>query len=130
MSGSNIKLLENYAGYCADRAKLINENIANAATKNYKTKDISFQDMMDSEMNSNLKTTNKNHFKMSNLEVDYKNKISRSDEILEDAIGNNNVQIDNEMVKMAENSIKFKFASRKISNHYKDMQRVIKGGGA
>ncbi len=41
-----------------------------------------------------------------------------------------NVDIDKEMADLAENYFNFKFATNKISNYYKTIQNVIKGGTA
>jgi len=127
MSGSNINLLEKFINYTAERSKLINQNIANTSTKNYHSKDLSFQDIMDKELNNSLKTDNSKHIQIENTTIDYKNNIIESSEILDDQIGYNNVEIDKEMVKLAENTIKFKFASKKIGGYYKELQKVIKG---
>ena len=43
--------------------------------------------------------------------------------------GVNNVDIDKEMSDLAENSLSFKFASRRIGDYFKLIQEVIKGGG-
>lgn len=128
MSMSNIQMLERFIGYCSERSKVINENIANTATLNYKSKDLQFQDILDQEFNAPLKHTDSNHIQIENSSIDFQNKIVESNEVLADHIGQNNVQVDQEMIKLAETTIKFKFAAKKISSHYTNLQNVIKGG--
>jgi flagellar basal-body rod protein FlgB len=130
MPAENIKMLENYLSYCATKNKVINKNIANVGTKDYKREDVAFKDLLQDNINSSLKVTNEKHFGVSGS-----GSTSDDFEIVEDkgtdmASGVNNVDIDNEMAEMAENSIKFKFAAKKIGNFYRDIQAVIKNKGS
>jgi hypothetical protein len=43
--------------------------------------------------------------------------------------GINNVNIEKEMSELAENTLRYKFASRKVGDYYRTLQKVIKGGG-
>ncbi|QQS35471.1 MAG: flagellar basal body rod protein FlgB [Ignavibacteriales bacterium] len=126
MSTSNISLLEKFIGYCSDKNKIISQNIANVGTENYKRQDVVFKDILNENMNPQIKLTNPKHFEgitpVSSPEIiDDNNKDMVS--------GINNVDIEKEMTDLAQNSINFKFASRKISDHFKGLQNVIKGGG-
>ena len=130
MSVSTIKLLENFAGYCAERNKVISENIANIGTENYQRKDVVFKDLLSENMNAQLKTNDERHFVTSgeyNGDVpDFK---IVTDHSKDNVSGVNNVDIDKEMADLAENYLNFKFASTKISSYFKTIQNVIKGGG-
>ena len=42
--------------------------------------------------------------------------------------GINNVDIDKEMADLAENSIMYKFAAKKLQTYFRTLQEVIKGG--
>lgn len=126
MSTSNVKLLEKFIGYCSEKNKIISQNIANVGTENYKRQDVMFKDILNENLNAPVKLTNTKHL----------NGVTpvSAPEFLEDSSkdmvsGINNVDIEKEMTDLAQNSINFKFASRKLSDHFKGLQNVIKGGG-
>ena len=50
------------------------------------------------------------------------------DKSTENASGYNNVDVDQEMADMAQNSLLFKFAARKLNFYFRSIQSVIKGG--
>lgn len=127
MSISTIKLLERFIDYCAERNKVISNNIANVGTENYQRQDISFDKVLGDTLNSSIKTTNEKHIKSNLIE---QNPYSvRNSKISEYTSGVNNVDIEKEMAELAENTLLFKFASKKIGDYYKGIQNVIKGGG-
>lgn len=126
MSGTNIKNLENYISYCALKNKVISKNIANIGTEDYQRQDVSFKNVLNNNIAAPMKMTQSRHLSDSPL--------TQSSEILVDKntdefTGINNVDVDMEMAEMAENTIRFKFAARKLSSYYKNLQSVIKGGG-
>ena len=130
MSVSTIKLLENFTSYCAERNKVVSENIANIGTENYQRKDVVFKDLLSENMNTKLITDDDRHF----VSSDEGNNSPSSFKIVTDhsqdnVSGVNNVDIDKEMGDLAENYLNFKFAADKISNYFKTIQNVIKGGG-
>jgi flagellar basal-body rod protein FlgB len=127
MPGSNIKLLENYMDFLSTRNKSINKNISNIGTVNYRREDVDFVNVLNKEMANKLKTSEVKHFSgVSNTQQSYKKIVDKNDTMIS---GINNVDMDNEMMSLAENSIKFKFAARKISSYYKTLQKVINGRG-
>ncbi len=127
MSVSTIKLLERFIDYCAERNKVISRNIANVGTENYQRQDISFDKVLGDTLQSNIKTTNEKHIRSSLIEP---NAYSvQSTKITDYTSGVNNVDIEKEMSDLAENTLLFKFTSKKIGDYYKGIQNVIKGGG-
>jgi flagellar basal-body rod protein FlgB len=125
MAASSIKLLENLINYCSLKNKIISKNIANVGTQNYNREDVEFKSML-IELNSSAKVTNEKHIKTGPAENPYYEvSKDKEDEMLS---GINNVDIDNEMAELAENTLLFKFASRKIGDYYRNIQNVIKGG--
>ncbi len=127
MSISTIKLLERFIDYCAERNKVISRNIANVGTENYQRQDISFEKVLGDTLNSGIKTTKEKHIKFSLIEPDSYS--IQNTKIEEYKSGVNNVDIEKEMSDLAENTLLFKFASKKIGDYYKGIQNVIKGGG-
>ena len=126
---STIKLLENFSSYCAEKNKILSENIANIGTENYQRKDVVFKDMLNDNMNSMLTTTDSKHIGSTQSDnVNEKSYQIITDKSNDDVSGVNNVDIDKEMSELAENTLNFQFAAKKISDYYKTLQNVIKGG--
>jgi flagellar basal-body rod protein FlgB len=131
MSVSTIKLLESFIDYCATKNKVISENIANIGTTNYQRKDVEFKDLLSGNMNTILKTSEEKHFLTGNIENgDTPGFNIVKSEGNENESGVNNVDIDKEMTELASNTMNFSFATNRITNYYKEIQGVIKAGGA
>ena len=122
-----INKLENFIDFCSARNKIISKNIANVGTKNYNREEVNFRDVLDTEKSNvtmkdnpkfiELQSTNKNPF---NVEID-----NNSDAVS----GINNVDIEREMAELAENTIQFKFTSKKIAGYYSTLRSAIHGNG-
>ncbi len=127
----NIKLLKNYIDFCSERNKVIGKNIANVGTKKYNREDVMFKDVLSEKLASSMKATSTEHYgsrkATENGQAPFEVFIDYSDE---NNSGVNNVDIESEMASLAENTINFKFASKKIGAYYRTMREVIKGGGA
>lgn len=124
-----LKLLEKTLDYTTFKQKLISKNIANISTKNYQREDVKFADFLTSNENTRLKTTESKHFTTGEVKLpgqgDFK--------IVEDKSNNkmsgfNNVDMDTEMADMAQNSILFRLAARRMNFYFSQLQTVIKGG--
>ena len=129
MPVSTNKLLEKLLDYTTVKQQVISKNIANISSKNYKREDVNFENIFKMEQTSQLKTTNAKHYtdrtstnRKSGFEI-------IQDKSSENVSGYNNVDIDQEMADMAQNSLLFKFAARKLNYYYKSIQNVIRGGG-
>ena len=126
---ASIKQLENLISYLVVKNNVLSKNIANIGTENYKREDVVFKNLMSENMNSALRTTNPKHYGSNssafvggrNFQMVYEND--------DDAVsGINNVDIDKEMTELAETTLLYRFASRKIGNYFKNIQNVIRGG--
>ncbi len=130
MSGT-VKLLENLLNYCTEKNKVIAKNLSNIGTENYQREDIMFKDILDQKVNSLLKTDNEKHISSLKAELPQDQKFEHIfDDSTEMDSGVNNVNIEKEMSDLAENTLRYKFASRKVGDYYKNIQNVIKGGSA
>lgn len=130
MPKTNVDQLKNLLDYTSLKQKVISKNIANAGTIGYQRKDIEFKDFLENDANASIKITSSKHITMNEIERPADNKINVIND--KNAVSNsgiNNVDIDKEMAEMAENTIMFKFAARKLNAYYRNMQKVIKGGG-
>ena len=127
MAVSTIRLLENLIDFCSLKNKVISKNIANVGTEGYKREDVEFKSLL-MDINTGLKVTDKNHIKAGvPVSTPYEVLQDKNQDMLS---GTNNVDIDKEMSELAENTLKFKFAAKKIGDYYKGIQDVIKGGGS
>ncbi|HRI45514.1 MAG: flagellar basal body rod protein FlgB [Ignavibacteriaceae bacterium] len=126
MAGSNVKLLENYISYCSLKNKVISKNIANIGTEDYNRQDVVFKTLLTENINAPMKVTEGKHIGSPEMGKDVDIIV---DNTKTEFTGVNNVDIDQEMAELAENQIRFKFATRKLSSYYKNLQAVIKGGG-
>ncbi|MEW6701273.1 MAG: flagellar basal body rod protein FlgB [Bacteroidota bacterium] len=124
-----VKLLQNLLDYSAAKSMVISKNIANIGTENYKREDVVFKNMLDENVNSLLKTSDEKHLGTFQTNESRNSKFEYVyDESKEMESGINNVNIEKEMTELAENMMRFKFASKKIGDHFKTIQNVIKGG--
>lgn len=115
MSVPTNKALESLLDYTALKHKIIGQNIANADTKNYQRRDVEFKELLANDIKS-LSKSNKSELKVN---IDEESPIITN---------GNNVDVNREMADLAQNSIMFKFASKKLNGYYQAIQSVIKGG--
>jgi len=107
------------------RNEILSSNIANAATPNFKAKDLDFDEMLNSKMGfGEVDTANKRHFKMSigpNSEgVKFRQNVTPSKD-------GNTVELHVEQMQFSENVMRYQssleFLNRKISG----LMSAIKG---
>ena len=128
MSGSNVKLLEKLLDYTVAKQKVISKNIANVGTLNYQREDVKFEDVLSKEISSSVRTTDPKHISLTApAEKDAGFKTIKSGPE-EKANLYNNVDVNQEMADMAQNSLLFKFGSRKLNGYFHTIQHVIRGG--
>jgi flagellar basal-body rod protein FlgB len=101
-------MMKKSLNFMSTRQTMISSNISNVDTPGFKASDIDFQAQLRSSMGSkgslNLRSTNEKHFGPSNFDI----MALEAEPFEEDAAAKsngNNVDIDNEMAKMAENQI-------------------------
>lgn len=107
---NNINLLQSFLNYCADKGKVINQNIANTNTPNYKRHDVDFKAYLSNELSESKSSST----------------VNQNDPVI---VEDKNVTIEEEMAELAKNTINFKFASKRVSSYYKNLQSVIKSRG-
>jgi len=123
-----ISLLEKTLDYSSLRQKIIAQNIANADTPNYKARDVSFRSFLEGEMSSlPMKVTDPKHLPKrsssgSRAVVTVNHNVRYNE-------NGNSVDMDNEMVKMAENQIYYYALAERISGKFESLKMVIKGSG-
>lgn len=128
MSVSTIKQLETFANFCVEKNKVISKNIANMGTENYRREDVVFKNILSESISSAMKGTDGKHFGTvsgaENTNADFEIVTDKNNE---NSNGVNNVDVDQEMSELAENTLKYKFVSKKLGDYYKNLQEVIRG---
>lgn len=129
MSEPVAKSLIRMLDFSTQKQKVLSRNIANVGTEGYQREDVRFSEVLSENMTPILKKTRPEHLPQE-LGADPENRFEVTcDQSKDLASGMNNVDIDTEMAEMAENTLKYKFASKKMGDYFKLMQEVIKGGG-
>ena len=124
---TSVKLLQNLLDYTSEKNRVIAKNIANIGTEGYQRQDVVFKEILNESSNSLLKTDNSKHLSglaESSNASKFEYITDKSDSM---DSGINNVSIEKEMSELAENTLRFKFASKKVGDYYRNLQRVIKG---
>lgn len=116
------------------RQRLISNNIANVETPGYKTMDVSFDDILNQQKAKFDQTssfqgykTDPRHFQIGQDSATYQPKIvvDNSTSILNNQ---NNVDIDYEMTKLAENNIWYSALTQSINKEFSLLRHVISEG--
>jgi flagellar basal-body rod protein FlgB len=113
------------------RGKLIANNIANQNTPSYVAKDMNFKMYMkmasEKDQGETMEVTNGSHIDTESLRTQNPDEFTRS---LTDQMFINRVETsqEEEMVKLAENSITFRASSDLISRNYSILSTAITGG--
>jgi len=134
MQPSNVTdLLFKELNYRGERQKVIASNIANINTPKYKTKDLSFDNVLNQSMANSgdlqLKVTNKKHirsFDQQNGQDQYK---MYEVEGLQEQNDGNNVNLDQQMSMMAKNNVMFSAIQSSIKKDMNWMSQVIAESG-
>ncbi|MEN1966881.1 flagellar basal body rod protein FlgB [Lentibacillus sp. N15] len=126
--GGTFRTLENSLDYATVKNRTIANNIANADTPNYKTKDVAFKHILTNELKGSIeaKRTRPEHLPFKDtLHNDYrivtKNKTAYNH-------NRNNVDIDKEMSELAKNQLYYQGMVDRINGKFHNLQTVIRGG--
>lgn len=125
--GGTIASLENGLSYATLKNKTITQNIANVDTPNYKTKEVSFKDVLSDAKRANIAAnrTDARHY-------DFSIEIGRSGVYSNDNFrtrpNGNAVNMDSEQAKLAENTIYYNALVERVNGKFSTLNSVIKGG--
>ncbi|WP_066196571.1 MULTISPECIES: flagellar basal body rod protein FlgB [Gracilibacillus] len=125
--GGTIQQLEHSLNYASLKNKTIANNISNADTPNYKSKNVAFQDILNSEMSQpfQAKRTDQRHLPFASDQESFR--ITTNNNTTYNHNGNN-VDIDHEMTELAKNQIYYQALVDRINGKFSSMQSVIRGG--
>lgn len=115
------------------RHQVLSNNIANIDTPDFKRQDVDFVSQLKREMASNmsggsplvLTRTNERHVTSKGEAHGQARIVTTDGRVREDG---NNINIDAEMAKKAENEIYYNFLASSVINKYKLIANAIKGG--
>jgi flagellar basal-body rod protein FlgB len=124
-SGTILRL-EKALDYSSLKQKVISQNIANADTPNYKAKDVQFNKMFQSELDSlKANKTDKRH-------IDFKQTSGNPAIIVKKNMiynhSGNSVDLDKEMSDLATNQIYYNAVTDRLAGKFQSLQTVIRGG--
>ncbi len=118
--------IEKALNYSTERNSVISNNIANVDTPNYKTRDVTFKNILNQEENHlSAKRTHPKHLPFSTVSSGYQTVINRNTMYSHNG---NNVDIDKEMTSLAENQIYYRSMVDRLNGKFNTLQTVIRGG--
>jgi flagellar basal-body rod protein FlgB len=134
MQPSNVTdLLFKELNYRGERQKVIASNIANINTPKYKTKDLSFDNVLNQSMANSgdlqLKVTNKKHIRSFEQQNDQDRYKLYEVKGLQEQNDGNNVNLDQQMSMMAKNNVMFSAIQSSIKKDMNWMSQVIAESG-
>ncbi len=111
-----------------ERQRTIAENIANIATPGYKAKDVDFSRILKSESKRAVvgERTDARHIPIGKIVPEGRPPIIK-DNSAELRSGENNVDVDVEMAKSAENQLYYSATSKVLAGKFKALHLVVKG---
>jgi flagellar basal-body rod protein FlgB len=124
-SSISTKLFEQL-NFRAEKQKVISSNIANINTPNYKTKELVFEDELNSQTNSlKMKQTNSKHISSIDNNSSSVNPKLLEVQGLQEQNDGNNVNLDSQMSEMSKNKILYDAIQSSIKRDSKLFRSVI-----
>lgn len=120
---TTVPLLTKHLDLSGINRRVINHNIANVNTVGYLNKEMSFDDtLQESARNVRIATTQQRHMRPGgddSVEI-----VESADRTIKNGI--NNVDIDEEMVKLSNNQMEAQFSITMLARFFKGIKSVIK----
>ena len=126
MTNINLNLLKNAIEASSLRQDAINSNIANINTDNYKTNQVAFERLLSKSVHGvTINKTQEQHLGSSSI-ADIKPIVSKRTGTSVKENGNN-VDLDMEMVNLAENSLYYQALISQLNGQYSRLKTIIGG---
>ena len=127
------KVIEKSLDASLMRNETIAQNIANVDTPGYSRKTVSFEEQLSDAVSKNSsfkgKRTDPRHIAIGRSSIDdVEINVTEDKSSLDMRLDGNNVDIENEMAKMAENNIKYEVLIQRMSGAFSKMKSVIREG--
>ncbi len=129
MNNKSLNVLCSALDYYWNRNKLINSNIANVNTPNYKRQDISFGKILQGKENGTIEgyVTSEKHIRINSVEPSKIYEKNDADSV-KTRMDGNNVDLDVENAELAKNTIRYNTTVDQITNQFRRMKSVIGEG--
>ncbi|MCP4548743.1 MAG: flagellar basal body rod protein FlgB [bacterium] len=128
-NGGSMQFLKRSLDAYSLRQKTIAENIANAETPGFRSRSIEFETLLQRASGQGasipMRTSGKKHIPASPVELPHALINETSERAMDN--GTNDVNIDLEMAKLAENSLNYKMASRILALRFQGLHSAVKG---
>lgn len=126
--GGTIQTLERSLAYSTAKNQAIAQNIANVDTPNYKSKNVTFKNVLANTMSESIqnKRTHPQHF-IFQKNADQSYNISENTNTMY-AHNGNNVDIDQEMAELAKNQLHYQAVVDRLNGKFSNIEKVIRGG--
>lgn len=122
-----ISRLENGLSYATLKNKTIAQNIANVDTPNYKTKEVSFKEVLNDAQTATI-SANRTDTRHYNFSIEIGSNGVYSNDNFRARPNGNAVNMDTEQAKLAENTIYYNALIDRINGKFNTLNSVIKGG--
>ncbi len=127
-----MQVLKEYLGFSATalnlrerRNNIIGSNIANAATPNYKARDINFEQILKTkEGEGNLINSSRRHFSFSGAATSDKLKFRQS---MNPSVDGNTVELSVEQMEFSENSLRYVSSLNFLNSRISGLMSAIRG---
>ncbi|MFA0815021.1 MAG: flagellar basal body rod protein FlgB [Anaerofustis sp.] len=106
------------------REQVISENIANYETPNYKSKTVSFEDELLSQLQGASKSESKNDLIDKISGVDITESVSNDGTLREDG---NNVDLEAQTIEMARTQLNYAYSAQNINEYFARLKTAING---
>ncbi|XJZ28492.1 flagellar basal body rod protein FlgB [Bacillota bacterium Lsc_1132] len=125
---NTITSLNQALNYSSLKQKVISQNIANVDTPNYKAKDVSFKEMLQNNINSDIRTykTDQRHLDFTPSAYYQPGVVTRQN--VQYNNNGNSVDMDQEMADLATNQIYYNALVQQLNGKFSTLQNVIRGG--
>lgn len=131
LNTSTIQILEKALDATSLRNGVISDNIANVDTPGYKRSDVSFEDELKKAMGNDGiqgELTDPRHIPIGQANFNEVTSQVIRDETTSSRLDGNNVDIDNEMAKLAKNQLVYNALAQSISDQFSRLSYVINDG--
>ena len=125
---NTITSLNQALNYSSLKQKVISQNIANVDTPNYKAKDVSFKEMLQNQLESDLGTykTDPRHLDFTTNPFNQPGVVTKQN--VQYNNNGNSVDVDQEMANLATNQIYYDALVEQLNGKFSALQSVIRGG--
>lgn len=132
LQNASFNLLERSLDVATLRQKVIANNIANVDTPKFKRSEVRFEQMLQNEMNTNSLglrgyRTHQKHFQIG---LPHASQVKAEVSKVEQSVMNNNennVDIDAEMTRMAENQLNYNILVQQLNHHISKTRTAVGG---